>query len=276
MELPQPSPLSRMNTTMSPNQTNELTCVPHMISRLFIRNIFKLPGMLNSECNQFLNTYEFNQIGEIGSDISVEDVSLPQLVTHCKNVESVHKVVMYLYIYFLIIEKYPTICSVGLIDTPVSEIIDYVKNQINAKLIPKKVEQYESVIIPVLEKIGQINISVEVENMNDKKVLSRKFIRHMKRHDNEYVGCLMYSDEAKHATVIGGIGYNPELSEIPVDNTLIIKDSYGVSNTYISIHDFLNHGFNGYELKYFVYLSPTMGGKSRKKLNKKTYRKHKR
>ena len=62
MELPEPPespPLSRRNTTMSPRQAHESTCAPHMISRLFIRNIFKLQAMLNTECNQFLDTYPF-------------------------------------------------------------------------------------------------------------------------------------------------------------------------------------------------------------------------
>ena len=140
MELPEP--LSRRNTTMSPKQAHESTCASHMISRLFIKNIFKLPGMLNAECNQFLDTYEFNQLGEIGSDVSVEDVSLPQLITHCKNAESVRKVVMYLYIYFLIIEQYPTICSDGVMDKHISDIINHVKNQINDQYIPKKVDHY--------------------------------------------------------------------------------------------------------------------------------------
>jgi hypothetical protein len=57
---------------------------------------------------------------------------------------------------------------------------------------------------------------------------------------------------------------------------LTIKDSQGVSNTCIPIHDFLNSKYEGYELKYFVYLSEAVGGKSkRKKLNRKSYRKHK-
>lgn len=271
-EPPEPPTLSRRNTTMSPTQAHENTCVPHMISRLFIRNIFNLPGMLNTECNQFLDTYEFSQIGEIGS-VSVEYVSLKNLLINCKNKESVRKVVMYLYIYFLIIEKYPTICSDG-ISAPhiehIYEIIHYVTDQINDKHIPKKVEQYESVITSILEEKGQIHVTIYLETMIDKQTLSQKFVKHMKKY--EYVGCLMYSTKGNHATIVGSIGCNTE-----EDGMLTIKDSEGVSNTCILIDDFLTSKYKGYKLNYFIYLSLTRGGNSKrkKKLNRKSRRKHK-
>jgi hypothetical protein len=266
MELPEPEPLLRMNTTMSPNQSIEKTCAPHMICRLFIKNIFNLPGMLNDECNTFLDTYEFKQIDELGADVTSEDVSLKTLVKHCKNAESVHKVVMYLYIYFLIIEEYPTICSNGVIDKDIPDIIHFVRNQINAKKIPKKVEQYNSIIHFVLEERGQINVNVVVEDMIGKQRLSSKFVRHIKT-QHEYVGCLMYSDKTNHATIVGRLGCNTA-----TDGMLTIKDSHGVSNTCIPIKDFLNRGYEGYELRYFVYLFSTYGGKTKRKKNK-SYRK---
>ena len=127
-------------------------------------------------------------------------------------------------------------------------------------------------ITSILEEKGPIRVTMAVETMIGKQILSPKFVKHMKRY-NEYVGCLMYSTTANHATIVGSIGCNTE-----DDGMLTIKDSQGVSNTCIPIHDFLNSRYEGYELKYFVYLSPSSGGKSnrKKKLNKKSRRTHKR
>jgi len=259
-----PLPLTREYTTMAANQNEENTCTAHMITRLFIKNIFKLTGMLNKNCNSFLHTDEFNKIGP-DYDIHEEDVSLDELKEACIDDKSVLKLVMYLYIYFLIIEEYTYILTDGLEPSVLGTAINHVTKRINEHYFPKNIKQYESVILPFLLKTGEIRLYIHLEDMRP-KIITDRFVKTI---EHEYVGCGLYptGNFPGHAVVIADLH----------GNMLTIKDSYGVSNTKISMDDFLTTGYNKYTPGFFIYLSLTRGGKSkRKKLNRKSYRKHKR
>jgi hypothetical protein len=263
-EPPLPPPLTRNYTTMAPNQNAENTCTAHMITRLFIKNIFKLTGMLNKNCNSFLHTDEFNKIGP-DFDVQEEDVSLEKLKEACIDDESVLKLVMYLYIYFLIIEEYTYILTDGLNPYIFKTVIEHVTTKINEHYFPKNIKQYETIIIPFLVKTGKIKVNISFEDART-KIITPKFIDKIQ---SEYIGCSLYpaGNLRGHAVVIAHFH----------DGMLIIKDSYGVSNTEISVDDFFTTGYNELIPGFFMYMSPTIGGKSRKskKLNRKSYRKHK-
>jgi len=261
-EPPLPPPLTREYTTMAANQNAEDTCTAHMITRLFIKNIFKLTGMLNKNCNSFLHTDEFNKIGP-DYDIQEEDVSLEKIKEACIDDKSVLKLVMYLYIYFLIIEEYTYILTDGLNPSLLGTAINHVTKRINEHYFPKNIKQYEPVILPFLLKTGEIRLYIHLEDMRP-KIITDRFVKTI---EHEYVGCGLYptGNFPGHAVVIADLH----------GNMLTIKDSYGVSNTKISVNDFLTTGYNEYTPGFFVYLSLTRGGKSKRK-KRKSKRKSKR
>lgn len=256
-----PPSLSRMRTTMAPNQHEENTCTAHMIARLFVQNIFKLPGMLNDACNSFLHTDEFYKLEANSSDVSLEI-----LQEYCINDDSVLKLIMYLYVYFLIIEQYTHILKDGLKPAILGSAINYVTEQINKRHFPENIQQYKKKIIPFLDKKGEIKVFIHIEDMRPKKI-TRRFLEKIKR---EYIGCGLYPIRRDvplrgHAIVISDF-YN---------NMLTIKDSYGVSNSEIHVTDFLTTGYNNYTPGFFIYLSTTSGGQTKRiKRNKQSYRKN--
>jgi hypothetical protein len=260
--------MPRQHTTMAPQQNAENTCAVHMISRLFIQNILELPGKLNDKCNSFLHTDEFGRIGQPGYDIQEEDVSPDTLINACESEESVQKLVMFLYIYFLIIGNYDFIITDGLPPSEFGRAINMVTQLMNEKYLPKNMIKYKEIIYNCLSTRENIQVYIHLEDMRP-RTLTDRFFNKIK---NEYIGCGLYptGDFPGHAVVISNYDAHT--------HKLNIKDSNGKSNTEISEEEFLTTGYKQYKPGFFIYLSKTRGGKSKRKrkMNKKSYRKRKR
>jgi len=235
--------LKRSLTTSCPNQNEEKTCVVHMITRLFIHNVFDLPGDLDEGCNSFLHTDDFMKASD-------EDISLDKIREFCTPEENALKLIMYLYIYCLIIEEEPSVYCKGIILMDVERIVTNIVQQINDKKMPHRVKIYEPVILEYLTSKGQIAVTGSITQLHG--YIPRSLIVHLKI-KRQYVGLFYHvKGTDNHAVVIADI-YGPG----PTGQSIIIKDTAtGVANVTKSISEFFK------ENTFFIYIEPVSGGNS--------------
>ena len=95
--------MAALQRTISTNFSNQIiskTCALHMITKLYVKNIFKLYENLPEPCMILLSP----------DDVDYE--STPELLLElCETEENRLKGLMFLYVYHVILDKYSTIAS---------------------------------------------------------------------------------------------------------------------------------------------------------------------
>lgn len=231
--------LKRTLSQTASNQGREGTCALHMLSRLFVNNIFKLGGMLSEECNDVLNTETF----------LTRDISLKEFMDRCG--DNSIKAIMFLYVYYVSLELYPDIICTGTKLAQLYKIVPFVTAKINESYCPEKLAKYRELIIPFLHTFRGV-----------KTVLSHEFLSYgwftkkfMQTIDHSYVGCGFGEDRSVlgHAVVIAGVEIQP------TNTVIIIKNSWGKSNTLLSYKEFFEADYDWYhdtETKERLFMVP--------------------
>ena len=231
--------------TMSPSYTTQEheDCGIHMLSKLVLKNIFKIEGDLSDECSQMLITDHRHYHNP-------EYIKL--FSTSCK--DTIVKAVMFLYIYQLINEQFPELCYRGIETKHLQDYVNYIQEGINSNHIPAC---FEGTVFQshILGLIGQYlerplrllsGINHVSPNCFDETCMFET------DHDR-YIGCLTEHRETVDSEIIDYHGIIiAKIQVIPTNTHVFLKNSWGRLSNIILTQDVFFDGTYEWEGGHFL------------------------